>query len=157
MNPLFTKLNVGDADPVFVLNAPPGIEETLAELSRERAVKRSPIDMVDAGFVLGFATTHADLADFAAAVGQGTSGDAIVWIAYPKASSKNYACEFNRDTGWDGMGSAGFEPVRQVAIDADWSALRFRRAEYIKNWTRAFAYSDLGKRRIAEREASASE
>ena len=75
----------------------------------------------------------------------------MVWIAYPKSTSQRYACEFNRDTGWDAMGDAGFEPVRQVAIDADWSALRFRRATYIKNWTRTFAYSQEGKRRIAER------
>jgi hypothetical protein len=26
----------------------------------------------------------------------------------------------------------GFDTVRQVAIDDDWSALRFRRVEYIK-------------------------
>ena len=30
------------------------------------------------------------------------------------------------------MRSAGFDTVRQVAIDEDWSALRFRRLEYIK-------------------------
>ena len=29
-----------------------------------------------------------------------------------------------------------FEPVRMVAIDEDWSALRFRRAEFIKTMTR---------------------
>jgi len=28
--------------------------------------------------------------------------------------------------------NAGFDSVRQVAIDEDWSALRFRRVEYIK-------------------------
>lgn len=27
---------------------------------------------------------------------------------------------------------AGFDTVRQVAIDDDWSTLRFRRVEYIK-------------------------
>lgn len=26
----------------------------------------------------------------------------------------------------------GFDSVRQIAIDEDWSALRFRRAEFIK-------------------------
>jgi hypothetical protein len=28
--------------------------------------------------------------------------------------------------------AAGFDTVRAVAIDADWTALRFRRVEYIK-------------------------
>ena len=37
-------------------------------------------------------------------------------------------------------GAAGFEPVRMVAIDEDWSALRFRRAEFIKTMTRPMEY-----------------
>ena len=60
-----------------------------------------------------------------------------MWLAYPKGSSKRYTCVFTRDTGWASMGEAGFEPVRMIAIDEDWSALRFRRAEFIKTMTRA--------------------
>jgi hypothetical protein len=63
-------------------------------------------------------------------------GDAIVWFAYPKGTSKRYTCDFNRDTGWDVLGRLGFEPVRQVALDEDWSALRFRRAEFIQSLRR---------------------
>jgi hypothetical protein len=59
-------------------------------------------------------------------------GDALLWFAYPKGTSKNYQCDFNRDTGWSVIRDAGFDTVRQVAIDDDWSALRFRRVEYIK-------------------------
>jgi hypothetical protein len=58
--------------------------------------------------------------------------DALLWFAYPKGTSKRYACEFNRDTGWHVIRKAGFDSVRQVAIDEDWSALRFRRVEYVK-------------------------
>jgi len=47
-----------------------------------------------------------------------------------------YQCEFNRDTGWATLGAAGYEPVRQVAIDEDWSALRFRKTEFIKAMSR---------------------
>jgi hypothetical protein len=70
-------------------------------------------------------------------------------VAYPKGSSKAYRCEFNRDTGWQALGAAGFEPVRQVSIDADWSALRFRRVARIASLTRrpAMTLSEEGKRR----------
>ena len=76
-------------------------------------------------------------------------GDAILWCAYPKGSSTRYTCEFNRDTGWASLGTAGFEPVRQIAIDEDWSALRFRRAQYISTLRRdpARAISAGGKAR----------
>jgi hypothetical protein len=99
-------------------------------------------------------TKQKEVDSLARVIGQKASGDAIVWLAYPKGSSKKYTCEFNRDTGWASMGEAGFEPVRMVAIDEDWSALRFRRAEFIKTMTRprerrlsAQAKARKGKRR----------
>jgi hypothetical protein len=59
-------------------------------------------------------------------------GDATVWFAYPKGTSKKYQCDFNRDNGWDTLKAQGFDTVRAVAIDEDWTALRFRRVEFIK-------------------------
>jgi hypothetical protein len=85
---------------------------------------------------LALVTTQKEIDALAKAIARKASGDAIVWFAYPKGSSKQYACEFNRDSGWTATGAAGFEPVRMVAIDEDWSALRFRRAEFIKTMTR---------------------
>jgi hypothetical protein len=35
-----------------------------------------------------------------------------------------------------------------VAIDEDWSALRFRRAENIKVMTRSFAMSETGRKKV---------
>jgi hypothetical protein len=60
------------------------------------------------------------------------AGDAVLWMCYPKKSSKNYHCDFNRDSGWEILGDYELEGVRIVAIDADWSALRFRKVAYIK-------------------------
>ena len=60
----------------------------------------------------------------------------MVWLAYPKGSSKKYKSTIDRNSGWAGMGTAGFEPVRMVAIDEDWSGLRFRRVDFIKTMTR---------------------
>ena len=74
-------------------------------------------------------------------------------MAYPKSTSKKYKCEFNRDSGWPVLGAAGFEPVRMVAIDEDWSALRFRRVEHIKKMARnpEGAISTVGKRKASAR------
>ena len=75
-------------------------------------------------------------------------GDAMLWYCYPKGSSKKYKCDFNRDNGWQALGDRNLEPVRQVAIDEDWSALRFRKVEFIKTMTRSFAISEGGKKKI---------
>jgi len=60
-----------------------------------------------------------------------TDGDVVLWFAYPKGTSKLHSGQINRDTGWESLQPAGFETVRLVAIDADWSALRFRRTAYV--------------------------
>jgi hypothetical protein len=80
-------------------------------------------------------------------IAQCTVGDAVVWFAYPKQSSKRYKSEIDRDHGWASLGAAGFEPVRMVAIDDDWSAKRFRRVGFIKTLTRPkeMALSAAGK------------
>ena len=60
----------------------------------------------------------------------------MVWFAYPKGTSKTHKSEINRDNGWQILGELGFEGVRGVAIDDDWSAIRFRRAEFIREMNR---------------------
>ena len=70
-----------------------------------------------------------------------------------RARPRRYTCEIHRDTGWGALGAAGFEGVRMVAIDEDWTAVRFRRAEYIKTMKRDSAYvmSKVGKEKVAKK------
>ena len=51
-------------------------------------------------------------------------------------------------SGWEVLGDRNFEPVMQVSIDADWSALRFRPVDEIQQMTRKGAISEEGKKRI---------
>jgi len=144
----FAKLNLKDQKEIVVENAPASFEQDIESL-KGVTVRRSMSEVKQVEFSLTFATQQKEVDALAKTVGRKAAGDAIVWIAYPKKSSKNYACEFNRDSGWPSMGAAGFEPVRMVAIDEDWSALRFRRAEFIKNMTRPdeYRYSETAKSR----------
>ena len=148
MGPVFAKLNLKEHDPVVVLNAPEAFEPELAALTG-RSVVRALDGVEEVGFALAFARDRAELDPLCAALVRKVHGDAVVWIAYPKKSSKRYRSDVDRDHGWDVLGAAGFEPVRQVAIDADWSALRFRRVEHIEKLTRtkAMALTDEGKAR----------
>ena len=133
MATVFQKLNLKDQKEIVVLNAPPSFEPEIAALSGV-TVRRTVAPRL--AFSLAFVTKEKERDAVSAAVAKSAEGDAIVWFAYPKQSSKNYQCEFNRDSGWRELGLAGFEPVRMVAIDEDWSALRFRRVGFIKTLTR---------------------
>src|SRR5665213_13970 len=124
MNALFKKLNLGTHSIVHVLNAPSSFEPELAALHGV-TVKRSISG--SSTFAMAFVITQAQLDIASRKLAAACTGDANLWMIYPKGTSKKYKCEFNRDSGWPVLGAAGFEPVRMVAIDADWSALRFRR------------------------------
>lgn len=135
MTPLFTKLNLKDQPRIVVLGAPDSFEDELVALHGVEILRDStPADAIP--FLLAFVTRLDEIERLAPLAALAAAADAVVWFAYPKSSSKRYICEFNRDTGWAALGAVGLEPVRQVAIDADWSALRFRRVEFIKRLTR---------------------
>ncbi len=62
--------------------------------------------------------------------------DAVLWFSYVKKSSKAFEGKITRDSGWESLGTFSYEPVRQVSINEDWSALRFRKLKHIKQLTR---------------------
>ncbi len=131
----FAKLNLKDQKSVVVLNAPKSFERELAALGGVN-ILRDLKGRDDIEFSLAFVTTQAEVDSLAKTVAGRAEGDAVIWFAYPKQTSKKYKCEFNRDTGWNILGKLGFECVRSVAIDEDWSGVRFRRVEFIKSMTR---------------------
>ena len=134
MSPLFKKLNLGSHTLIHVLNAPQSFEPELAQLTGV-TVKRTLSG--PSTFAMAFVITQAELDAASSKLAAACAGDAVLWMVYPKGSSRKYQCEFNRDSGWPTLGAAGFEPVRMVAVDEDWSALRFRRVEHIKTMTRS--------------------
>jgi hypothetical protein len=151
MPSVFEKLNLKDQREIVVVNAPQSFEPELAGLVGVTVVR--DLDAVpQVVFALAFVTKQAELDAIAAQIAAKAQGDAVVWFAYPKGSSKRYICAFNRDTGWATLGALGFEGVRQVAIDEDWSALRFRRVEYIKTMQRdpKRAGTEAGKQRTTK-------
>lgn len=145
MTALFKKLNFKSQPAIHILNAPASFAGELNEMAAITLVRQGLEKTKAVAFALAFATKQIEVDQFADQIASASDGDAVVWIAYPKGTSKKYKCEFNRDNGWAQMGTHGFEPVRMVAIDEDWSALRFRRVENIKTMTRSFALTEAGK------------
>jgi hypothetical protein len=133
--PTFKKLNLGTHDEIAIFNAPGSFEPELAQL-KDVKILRDPKKPKAVAFALAFTMTQAELDRLSGILAAASEGDAVLWFAYPKGTSKRYSCDFNRDTGWRVIREAGFDSVRAVAIDEDWSAIRFRRGEYV-NGSRA--------------------
>jgi hypothetical protein len=56
--------------------------------------------------------------------------DGLLWICYPKGSSKMKS-DLNRDVIWELLKQHGLLGVSLISIDEVWSAMRFRPAEKV--------------------------
>jgi hypothetical protein len=77
-------------------------------------------------FVQIFATRLTDVSKFAKKLRKYAAPNALVWISYPKQTSK-LSGDLSRDVIREAMNGPGWRAVSIVAIDEIWSALRFRR------------------------------
>lgn len=135
MPDVFAKLQLRDQQVIHVLDAPGSFDRELKSLKGVKVLRAVGTEPVE--FAIAFVTKQSVFEKHARAlVRKSIEGDVVLWIAYPKGSSKRYRSELSRDAGWQVLGDLGFEGVRLVAIDEDWSALRFRRAGFIKSMKR---------------------
>ena len=110
------KLQIKDGSKVGVINLPSGVELDVKVTSTEAAEA-----------VLVFVKNQAELDQYAGPAIEAALADRLSWIAYPKAGQLQ--TDLNRDILWRLLDGKGVRPVRQVAIDGVWSALRFRPAQ----------------------------
>lgn len=132
MTELFKKLNYKNQETILVVNPPESFEVELDVISERTGIIRNLHQTGAIEFALIFVTKQTEIDTIIPEIMPKLRGDALLWMCYPKGTSKKYTCDFNRDTGWDILRNSGLESVRMVAIDSDWSALRFRKTEYIK-------------------------
>ncbi len=145
MTPLLKKLNYKAQTEVVLVNLPADLQYLITDFGVTANVITDATDTDVVQFMMAFCTKQTEVDEIAQALLPKVEGDGVVWFVYPKGTSKRYKCEFNRDNGWQLVGKQGFEGVRMVAVDEDWSALRFRKVQHIKTMTRSFAMTKEGK------------
>jgi len=123
MNPVPKKLLFKGQNPVLLLGTPKEFKKTSAAFGETPHTK--PKGSYD--FILAFAYSLADAQKIAGTASKALSEKGIFWMAYPKGTSKKYKADINRDTGHALMEKLGFLGVSLVAIDEDWSAMRYKR------------------------------
>ncbi|MFS0774574.1 DUF3052 domain-containing protein [Neobacillus sp. 3P2-tot-E-2] len=150
VSPLLKKLNFKDqGQPVLIMNAPKAYDEIKAIFEGE--VHQDVIEQMTYDFVQVFGSSNEELKTLAKRAAGYVKADGLLWLCYPKKSSKSYkGSDCSRDTVTGMLSEEGFEPVRQIAIDEDWSALRFREPDKIKKMVRSFAVTEVGKKRTEQ-------
>jgi len=129
MNTVLKKLRYKNQNPVLVINAPAQIMPILNDF--DSAIHHEARQSYD--FILCFSETMAEGAIIAARVVKHLNHDGLLWFCYPKGTSVNYRSDINRERAWNLFKVLGFRPVAQIAVDDDWSALRFREARLVKS------------------------
>ena len=118
---LLHKLQVKAGAKLWLINVPRALAEELSAGAEVEIVHEK--DAYDG--VLAFFESPAEVPALVPRILKEMPPDGLLWVAYRKGAAAK-AAGLNRDTGWDALGEAGWRPVRQVAIDEEWSALRFR-------------------------------
>ncbi len=122
------KLRVQPGLRMLILNAPEGYMETLGPLPEGAHVETEPTGTFEWG--QAFVRDVAELRLLAPQARDAVNYDGLLWISYPKKSSK-IGTDISRDVAWEVMKEFGLRPVFQVSIDETWSALRFRPTEQV--------------------------
>ena len=117
------KLGLKPGKTLWVSQAPGPIGDLLGAVpdgARVTEAGKGPFPLI-----LLFAKNHAEMAKQLPSCKTKLETGGALWIAYVKATSSE-AADINRDSIRDYVNSIGLDTVAQIAIDADWSALRLK-------------------------------
>jgi len=127
---LAKKLQLKPGQALHALHAPEGFTAEVPGSGRREATPAAEpaaaATQPPAAATLVFVTTFAQAEERVAPAVAAAIADDLAWVAYPKAG--RLGTDLNRDSLAAFMTARGVRPVRQVAIDDTWSALRFRPA-----------------------------
>jgi hypothetical protein len=114
------KLQLKPGQSVAIINEP---ADVVLDLGSEHPAAGDPRE---ADAVIVFATDRAELDGLRAQFVPPAARDALTWVAYPKAGK--LGTDLNRDVLAELITREDVRPVRQIALDDVWSALRLRPA-----------------------------
>ena len=119
---LIKKLQIKPGVSLLLQNAPEGY---LATLQKELEGINLASNLEEFAAILLFVNNLTEVSQLAPAAIAVLPPEGLFWIAYPKGTS-GVKTDVNRDRLWNAITPMTWRPVRQIALDEIWSAVRFR-------------------------------
>jgi hypothetical protein len=121
-SPLAKKLKLRPGARAAVIGAPDGYLETLGPPPGTEVGTSlgGPLDWIQA-----FVASSAELAAVVPGITKAVAPDGLVWICYPKGSSKRQT-DLTRDRGWEPLEGSDLMWLSLVSVDDTWSAFSLR-------------------------------
>lgn len=139
MKKLFEKLNYKDQERIAIINAEDILMNSFTDELPGVIIDREIDPRFPYSFILIFVKSNSEVEFFTPVTLHNLMADGVLWFCYPKKTSKKYNSDIDRDHGWKALNDSGFQGIRMVAIDENWSAMRFRNIRYIRSATERFS------------------
>ncbi|QLE01841.1 hypothetical protein HX109_09820 [Galbibacter sp. BG1] len=131
MKTLFEKLKLEHQKEILILNEPEGFAEELEALV-DIDIYQSLIQVNKMEFALLFVSTVKELEDQFHSLHPKLKDDVVLWVAHPRKKSEKLITDITDEYTWEPLAKHRYEKVKNIKINPDWEAVRFRRVEYIK-------------------------
>lgn len=138
MKSLLDKLNYKGQKRISVINAEESFILSISNELKDVIIDQEIDPRYPYEFIILFVRKVSEVEFLAPIALHNLMADGVLWFCYPKKTSKKYSTDIDRDHGWKALNDSRLHVVRLVAIDADWSALRFRNIKYIKSTSGRF-------------------
>ena len=119
-SPLAKKLKLKPGARAAVVNAP---ELYMAELKHDSDISQKLSGKFE--WIQIFAKNTKELASFAPKAAAALKPDSILWLSFPKGSSK-IQTDLTRDKGWEAIQDLDLKWVTLVSVNENWSAFALR-------------------------------
>ena len=132
MDKILEKLNYKGQLRIALLNADSKLHRSLSKKLNNVRIDTEIDQRYPYEFMIIFAQSLSEVEIYAPAALHNLLADGVLWLCYPKKSSKKFSSDLDRFKIWKAMINFGFSGVRMVAVDDDWSAMRLRNVKFIK-------------------------
>ncbi|CAK9065481.1 unnamed protein product [Durusdinium trenchii] len=109
MSSLFQKLQLKPGMRLTVSGAPPEMAKIKNELTRSAGTSKSELPSAQ----LYFVKSCAQIKKLAPSAAKKAGSEGLLWIAYPKKSSKKYQSDVGRDDSFSAFGKLSYEKVEK--------------------------------------------
>jgi hypothetical protein len=120
------KMKLRPGSRALILNAPQGYRRELEPLPKDVELVKQVRGKFD--WIQLFVRTEAELEALAPKAIAAMSADSMLWISFPKGSSK-IQTDLTRDKGWSSLQHVDLKWVNLVSVNPTWSAFALRTYE----------------------------
>jgi hypothetical protein len=139
MQNLLEKLNYKGEKRISIINGVDSFINSVASELKDVIIDVKIDPRYPYGFIIIFVKSVSEIESITPMTIHNLMADGVLWFCYPKKTSKKYSSDIDRDHGWKVLNDSGLFGIRLIAIDEDWSALRFRNKKYIKSASERFS------------------